>query len=207
MEVKILCFFFFLPTLVSESSVSVTWLSKLMLYTSVWTVSMMNRLMARLAVIDPGHDGHHAELIGFLSSINSISIFSHAQNIPLFHFSSSCQHHVLDQWERPDGIKHMDHPFSLSLSLLLFLSVFSPSLHLCPELNCVGVSVQLFVQASWVPPWSPLAMWSPLPSYYSASSSHQFIFNAPSLLSLTVSPHNSHSVAPPPTERSIDLVL
>jgi len=44
----------------------------------------MNRLMARLAVIDPGHDGHHAELIGFLSSINSISIFSHAQNIPLF---------------------------------------------------------------------------------------------------------------------------
>lgn len=37
--------------------------------------------MARLAVIDPGHDGHHAELIGFLSSINSISIPSHAQNI------------------------------------------------------------------------------------------------------------------------------
>lgn len=67
-----------------------------MLYTSVWTVSMTNILMARLAVIDPGHDRHHAELIGFLSSINSISILSHAQNIPpallLFISPPSIQH-------------------------------------------------------------------------------------------------------------------
>ncbi len=51
----------------------------------------MTRLMARLAVIDPGHDGHHAELIGFLSSINSISILSHAQNLP-FISPPSIQH-------------------------------------------------------------------------------------------------------------------
>lgn len=91
---------------------------------------------------------------------------------------------------------HQAHgsPF-LSLSPSLSLCLLSFSVPLCPELNCDGVSVQLSVQASWVPSWSPLAMWSPLPSYYSASSSHQFIFNAPSLLSLTVSPHNSHSVS------------
>lgn len=80
-------FWWCVTILLSESSVSVTWLSELTLYTSVWTESTMNRLMARLAVIDPGHDGHHAELIGFLSSINSISILSHAQT-SCFHFSS-----------------------------------------------------------------------------------------------------------------------
>ncbi len=83
--------------------------------------------------------------------------------------------------------------FSLSSSSLSRSLALSLSLSLCPELNCVGLSVlswlQLSVQGSWVSSWAPLAMWRPLPSYHSASSSLQSIFNAPSLLS-----HSEHTL-------------
>ncbi len=82
---------------------------------------------------------------------------------------------------------------TLSLSFSLSSSSLFRSLSLCPELNCVGLSVlswlQLSVQGSWVSSWAPSAMWRPLPSYHSASSSLQSIFNAPSLLS-----HSEHTL-------------
>lgn len=121
------------------------------------------------------------------------SLHLSAHPLFLFHFSSSCQYHVLDQWERPDGIKHRDHPFSLSFS-------FSPSsFPLCLSLSALSWTV-LECQFSFLCRLAefPLGLlWrseAPCPLIILLAP-HSSSFSMPLLFSLTVSPHNSHSVS------------
>lgn len=103
---------------------------------------------------------------------------------------------VLDQWERPDGIKRRDHPFSLFLSVFFPLSVsLSLSALSWTVLDCqFSPGFSFLCRADEFPLGLLRRCEGPCPLIILLAP-HSSPFSMPLLFSLTVSPHSSHSLS------------